>query len=63
MTLAGPPIPAHLKQALAINTDLFDKLLVATEDSMREIQNRALLLVAYKTLFRRNGQACPKEKM
>ncbi len=42
------------KQSLGINADLLDGLLFATEDSTRGIRDRALLLVAYDTLYRRS---------
>jgi site-specific recombinase XerD len=41
-------------QAGSINADILDKLLVATDDSIRGIRDRALLLVAYDTLCRRS---------
>ncbi|MBT8568909.1 tyrosine-type recombinase/integrase [Polynucleobacter paneuropaeus] len=41
-------------QAGSINTDILDKLLLATDDSIRGIRDRALLLVAYDTLCRRS---------
>ena len=41
-------------QAGSINTDTLDKLLKATDDSIRGIRDRALLLVAYDTLCRRS---------
>jgi site-specific recombinase XerD len=41
-------------QAGSINTDTLDKLLLATDDSIRGIRDRALLLVAYDTLCRRS---------
>lgn len=50
----------HLKlgrssnQAGSINADTLDKLLLATDNSIRRIRNRALLLVAYDTLCRRS---------
>jgi site-specific recombinase XerD len=42
------------KQAAGINANTLEKLLLATEDSMRGIRDRALLLVAYDTLCRRS---------
>lgn len=42
------------KQASGINADTLEKLLLATEDSIRGIRDRALLLVAYDTLCRRS---------
>lgn len=50
------------KQALGINGDLLDKLLLATEDSIRGIRDRALLLVAYDTLCRRSELVSLKVK-
>ena len=41
-------------QAGSINADTLDKLLQATDDSIRGIRDRALLLVAYDTLCRRS---------
>jgi len=41
-------------QAGSINADILDKLLHATDDSIRGIRDRALLLVAYDTLCRRS---------
>ncbi|MBT8563231.1 tyrosine-type recombinase/integrase [Polynucleobacter paneuropaeus] len=41
-------------QASGINANTLDKLLLATEDSVRGIRDRALLLVAYDTLCRRS---------
>lgn len=40
------------KQVLGINADLLDRLFLANEDSIRGIQDRALLLVAYDTVRR-----------
>ncbi len=42
------------KQAGGINADTLEKLVLATEDSIRGIRDRALLLVAYDTLCRRS---------
>jgi site-specific recombinase XerD len=42
------------KQAESINADTLEKLLLATEDFIRGIRDRALLLVAYDTLCRRS---------
>lgn len=42
------------KQATGINAEPLEKLLLATEDSIRGIRDRALLLVAYDTLCRRS---------
>lgn len=41
-------------QAGSINVDTLDKLILATDDSIRGIRDRALLLVAYDTLCRRS---------
>ena len=41
-------------QASGINADTLDKLLLATDESVRGIRDRALLLVAYDTLCRRS---------
>ena len=41
-------------QAGSINVDTLEKLLLATDDSIRGIRDRALLLVAYDTLCRRS---------
>jgi site-specific recombinase XerD len=41
-------------QAGSINADTLDKLLLATDSSIRGIRDRALLLVAYDTLCRRS---------
>ena len=41
-------------QAGSINADVLDKLLLATDSSIRGIRDRALLLVAYDTLCRRS---------
>jgi site-specific recombinase XerD len=41
-------------QAGRINTDILDKLVLATDDSIRGIRDRALLLAAYDTLCRRS---------
>lgn len=41
-------------QAGGINVDTLDKLLLATDDSIRGIRDRALLLVAYDSLCRRS---------
>jgi len=42
------------KQAAGVNADILEKLLLATEVSIRGIRDRALLLVAYDTLCRRS---------
>lgn len=41
-------------QASSINANTLDKLVLATDDSIRGIRDRALLLVAYDTLCRRS---------
>ena len=41
-------------QAGSINANILDKLVLATDDSIRGIRDRALLLVAYDTLCRRS---------
>jgi site-specific recombinase XerD len=41
-------------QAGSINADTLEKMLLATDDSIRGIRDRALLLVAYDTLCRRS---------
>ena len=42
------------KQAGSINLDILDKMLSATDDSIRGLRDKALLLVAYDTLCRRS---------
>ena len=42
------------KQAGSINIDILDQMLMATDDSIRGVRDRALLLVAYDTLCRRS---------
>jgi len=42
------------KQAGSINVDTLEKMLLATDNSIRGIRDRALLLVAYDTLCRRS---------
>ena len=44
----------YAKQAYGINKDLLDKMVVATDDSLRGIRDKAILLVAYDTLCRRS---------
>lgn len=41
------------RQAHAINKDLLDEMLASTDDSLRGLRDRALLLVAYDTMCRR----------
>jgi site-specific recombinase XerD len=50
------------KQAAGINADTLEKLLLATEASIRGIRDRALLLVAYDTLCRRSELASLRVK-
>ena len=47
-------IGRHSHQANAINKQLLDKMLQATEDNLRGIRDRALLQVAYDSLCRRS---------
>jgi len=42
------------KQAGSINLDILDQMLLATNDSIRGLRDKALLLVAYDTLCRRS---------
>lgn len=42
------------KQASGINANILEKMLSATDDSIRAVRDRALLLVAYDTLCRRS---------
>jgi len=42
------------KQVMGINRDVLNKMLKSTDDSLRGIRDRALLLVAYDTLCRRS---------
>ncbi len=44
----------YAKQAYGINKDLLDKMLAATNDSLRGVRDRAILLVAYDSLCRRS---------
>lgn len=50
------------KQACGINVDTLNKLISATDDSIRGIRDRALLLVAYDTLCRRSELVSLKVK-
>jgi integrase len=43
----------YAKQAYGINKSLLDKMLATTDDSLRGIRDRAILLVAYDSLCRR----------
>jgi site-specific recombinase XerD len=44
----------YAKQAYGINKSLLDKMLAATNDSLRGIRDRAILIVAYDSLCRRS---------
>ncbi len=44
----------YAKQAYGINKDLLNKMVAATDDSLRGIRDRAILLVAYDSLCRRS---------
>jgi integrase len=44
----------YSKQAYGINKDLLDKMVAATDDSLRGIRDKAILLVAYDSLCRRS---------
>jgi integrase len=44
----------YAKQAYGINQDLLNKMVAATDDSLRGVRDRAILLVAYDTLCRRS---------
>jgi site-specific recombinase XerD len=44
----------YAKQAYGINKDLLDKMIAATDDSIRGVRDRAILLVAYDSLCRRS---------
>ena len=44
----------YAKQAYGINKDLLDKMLAATDDSLRGIRDKAILLVAYDSFCRRS---------
>jgi len=43
----------YAKQAYGINKDLLDKMVASTDNSLRRFRDRAILLVAYKSLCRR----------
>jgi len=49
-------------QAGSINVDILEKMILATDDSIRGIRDRALLLVAYDTLCRRSELVSLKVK-
>lgn len=44
----------YAKQAYGINKDLLDKMVASTDDTLRGIRDRAILLVAYDSLCRRS---------
>ena len=44
----------YAKQAYGINKDLLDKMVAATDNSLRGIRDKAILLVAYDSLCRRS---------
>jgi site-specific recombinase XerD len=44
----------HAKQAYGINKDLLDKMIAATDNSIRGTRDKAILLVAYDSLCRRS---------
>lgn len=44
----------YAKQAYGINKELLDKMIAATDDSIRGIRDKAILLVAYDSLCRRS---------
>jgi site-specific recombinase XerD len=44
----------YAKQAYGINKDLLDKMVAATDDSLRGIRDKAILQVAYDSLCRRS---------
>ena len=44
----------YTKQAYGINKSLLDKMVAATDDSLRGVRDRAILLVAYDSLCRRS---------
>ena len=44
----------YTKQAYGINKDLLDKMVGVTDDSLRGVRDRAILLVAYNSLCRRS---------
>jgi site-specific recombinase XerC len=50
-------------QAGGINTDTLNKVLLATDDSIRGIRDRALLLVTYDTLCRGSELTPYKSRM
>ena len=44
----------YAKQAYGINKDLLDKMVAATDNSLRGVRDKAILLVAYDSLCRRS---------
>jgi site-specific recombinase XerC len=44
----------YAKQAYGINKDLLDKMVASTDNSLRGIRDKAILLVAYDSLCRRS---------
>jgi site-specific recombinase XerD len=44
----------YVKQAYGINKDLLDKMVAATDNSLRGVRDKAILLVAYDSLCRRS---------
>ena len=44
----------YAKQAYGINKDLLDKMVAKTDDSLRGVRDRSILLVAYDSLCRRS---------
>jgi site-specific recombinase XerD len=44
----------YAKQAYGINKDLLDRMVAATDDSLRGIRDKSILLVAYDSLCRRS---------
>ena len=44
----------YAKQAFGINKDLLDKMVAASDNSLRGVRDRAILLVAYDSLCRRS---------
>ena len=44
----------YAKQAYGINKNLLDKMVAATDDSLRGIRDKAILLIAYDSLCRRS---------
>lgn len=47
----------YAKQAYGINKDLLDKMVAATDNSLRGIRDKAILLVSYDSLCRRSEVA------